>query len=81
MAFELGGGGLGRGSALELRSSGMTFARWGIPTLLWVTLVLGWAVLLVPAGPFRWLTIAVAIFCWGFTLAFFLYFLFHLTNL
>lgn len=49
----------------------MTFARWGIPTLLWVTLVMAWAVFLVPAGPFRWLTIAVAIFCWGFTLAFF----------
>lgn len=49
----------------------MTFARWGIPTLFWVTLVLAWAVILVPAGPARWLTIAVAVFCWGFTLAFF----------
>ncbi len=49
----------------------MTFARWGIPTLFWATLVLGWAVWLVPAGPFRWLVAAVAAFCWLFTLAFF----------
>lgn len=49
----------------------MTFARWGIPTLFWVTLVLAWAVWLVPAGPFRWATLAVAVFCWLFTLAFF----------
>ncbi len=49
----------------------MTFARWGIPTLFWVTLVLAWAVWLVPAGPFRWATLAVALFCWLFTLAFF----------
>jgi phosphatidylserine decarboxylase len=49
----------------------VTFARWGIPTLFWVTLVLGWAVCLVPAGPFRWVMIAVAVFCWCFTLAFF----------
>jgi len=49
----------------------MTFVRWGIPTLFWATLVLGWAVWLVPAGPFRWVVAAVAAFCWLFTLAFF----------
>jgi phosphatidylserine decarboxylase len=49
----------------------MTFARWGIPTLFWATLVLGWGVWLLPDGIARWLGIAVAAFCWLFTLAFF----------
>ena len=49
----------------------MTFARWGIPTLFWATLVLGWGVWLLPEGIARWCGIAVAAFCWLFTLAFF----------
>jgi phosphatidylserine decarboxylase len=49
----------------------MTFARWGIPTLVTATLVLGWGVWLLPEGIARWCGIAVAAFCWLFTLAFF----------
>ena len=49
----------------------MTFARWGIPTLFWATLVLAWGVWLLPDGIARWCGIAVAAFCWLFTLAFF----------
>ena len=49
----------------------MTFARWGIPTLFWATLVLAWGVWLLPPGLPRWIGIAVAAFCWLFTLAFF----------
>jgi phosphatidylserine decarboxylase len=49
----------------------MTFARWGIPTLFWATLVLAWGVWLLPEGVARWCGIAVAVFCWLFTLAFF----------
>jgi phosphatidylserine decarboxylase len=49
----------------------MTFARWGIPTLLTVTLVLGWALWLLPDGPARWAGLPVAAFMWLFTIAFF----------
>jgi len=49
----------------------MTFARWGIPTLLCATVVLGWAVLLLPVGLIQDLGAAVAAFLWLFTLAFF----------
>jgi phosphatidylserine decarboxylase len=49
----------------------MTFARWGIPTLFWATLVLGWGVWLLPDGIARWIGLAVAAFFWLFTLAFF----------
>jgi phosphatidylserine decarboxylase len=49
----------------------VTFARWGVPTLFWATLVLAWAVWLLPAGPARWAGAAVAAFLWLFTLAFF----------
>ena len=49
----------------------MTFARWGIPTLFWATVVLGWCVWLLPEGIPRWCGIAVAAFGWLFTLAFF----------
>jgi phosphatidylserine decarboxylase len=49
----------------------MTFARWGIPTLFWATLVLGWGVWLLPEGLPRWIGAAVAAFMWLFTLAFF----------
>jgi phosphatidylserine decarboxylase len=49
----------------------VTFARWGIPTLFWATIVLGWGCWLLPAGPIRWCGAAVAAFMWLFTLAFF----------
>lgn len=49
----------------------MTFARWGIPTLFWATVVLAWALYLLPAGPARWCAYPVAAFLWLFTLAFF----------
>ena len=49
----------------------MTFARWGIPTLCWATLVLAWALWLLPDGLPRWIGAAVAAFLWLFTLAFF----------
>jgi phosphatidylserine decarboxylase len=49
----------------------MTFVRWGLPTLACATFVLAWGVWLLPAGPARWVGIAVAAFLWLFTLAFF----------
>lgn len=49
----------------------MTFARWGIPTLIVAFLVLAWAVWLLPAGFATWSGIAVASFLWLFVLAFF----------
>lgn len=49
----------------------MTFARWGLPTLLTATIVLVWAVALLPEGIARWCGVAVAAFLWLFTLAFF----------
>jgi phosphatidylserine decarboxylase len=49
----------------------MTFARWGIPTLITASIVLGWGVWLLPEGPIRWAGTAVAAFMWLFTLAFF----------
>ncbi len=49
----------------------MTFARWGIPTLLTSILVLAWGLWLLPAGLPRWCGVPVAIFLWGFILAFF----------
>jgi phosphatidylserine decarboxylase len=49
----------------------MTFVRWGIPTLICATLVLAWALYLLPAGPVRWCAVPIAAFCWLFTLAFF----------
>ena len=49
----------------------MTFARWGIPTLITATLVLAWGLWLLPDGPVRWVGYAVAGFAWCFTLAFF----------
>jgi phosphatidylserine decarboxylase len=49
----------------------MTFARWGIPTLFWVTVVLAWGLWLLPDGIPRYVGYAVAAFCWLFTLAFF----------
>lgn len=49
----------------------MTFARWGIPTLFWATLVLAWGLWLLPPGLPRWMGAAVAAFLWLFTLAFF----------
>ncbi len=49
----------------------MTFARWGIPTLISATLFFAWALWLLPEGPVRWVGYAVAAFFWCFTLAFF----------
>ncbi len=49
----------------------MTFARWGIPTLLTVSVVLGWGVWLLPMGAPRATGMAVAALLWLFTLAFF----------
>jgi phosphatidylserine decarboxylase len=49
----------------------MTFARWGLPTLLCVTLFWAWALWLLPEGLPRWLFAPVVIFCVGFTIAFF----------
>lgn len=49
----------------------MTFARWGIPTLLTVSGVLGWGVWLLPAGGARTIGLVVAALLWLFTLAFF----------
>ncbi len=49
----------------------MTFARWGIPTLLTVTLVVGWGWWLLPPGAPRAVGLVVAAFLWLFTLAFF----------
>jgi phosphatidylserine decarboxylase len=49
----------------------MTIARWGIPTILCATVVLAWAVWLLPHGPARWVGIGIAAFLWLFTLAFF----------
>ena len=49
----------------------MTFARWGLPTLFCVVLFWSWTLWLLPAGPVRWLFIPVAVFCIGFTIAFF----------
>jgi phosphatidylserine decarboxylase len=49
----------------------MTFARWGIPTLLTASAVLGWGLWLLPAGVPRAIGIIVAAFLWLFTLAFF----------
>ncbi len=48
-----------------------TIARWGIPTILLATVILGWGVWLLPAGPARWVGGAVAAALWLFTLAFF----------
>lgn len=49
----------------------MTFARWGIPTLLVSTLVLAWGVWLLPVGMVQWIGLSVAVFLWLFVLAFF----------
>ncbi len=49
----------------------MTFARWGIPTLITASLVLAWGVYLLPAGITRWVGLGVALFLWLFVLAFF----------
>jgi phosphatidylserine decarboxylase len=49
----------------------MTFARWGIPTLLTVSAVLGWGVWLLPPGGPRTVGLVVAALLWLFTLAFF----------
>jgi phosphatidylserine decarboxylase len=49
----------------------MTFARWGIPTLLTVSVVLGWGVWLLGDGAPRIIGAVVAALLWLFTLAFF----------
>jgi phosphatidylserine decarboxylase len=49
----------------------VTFARWGIPTLFWSTLVLAIGVWLMPEGLPRLAAGAVAAFLWLFVLAFF----------
>jgi phosphatidylserine decarboxylase len=49
----------------------VTFARWGIPTLFWATIVLAWGVWLMPAGAPRYVGAAIAAAMWLFTLAFF----------
>jgi phosphatidylserine decarboxylase len=49
----------------------MTFARWGLPTLICVVLFWAWALFLLPEGLIRWLFVPVALFCVGFTIAFF----------
>ncbi len=49
----------------------MTIARWGIQTIIVAALALGWGVYLLPPGPLRWAGIAVALFFWLFTVAFF----------
>jgi phosphatidylserine decarboxylase len=70
-----GGGDPDRGGAPRprgvLRDAGMTFARWGVPTLFWATVVLAWTFCLLPPGWPRWCYLPVAAFCWLFTLAFF----------
>ncbi len=48
-----------------------TLARWGIPTILLATGILGWGVWLLPAGPARWVGAVIAAALWLFTLAFF----------
>lgn len=49
----------------------MTIVRWGIPTILVVTFVLGWGVWLVHATPYRIAAGAIALVLWLFTIAFF----------
>ncbi len=49
----------------------MTFARWGLTTLFCAILFWAWALWLLPAGLPRLVFIPVAIFCVGFTIAFF----------
>ncbi len=49
----------------------MTFARWGIPTLLCVLGFWSWVLWILPPGLTRWLFVPVAVFCVGFSLAFF----------
>ncbi|MHC5067186.1 MAG: phosphatidylserine decarboxylase [Planctomycetota bacterium] len=49
----------------------MTIARWGIPTLLYLTAVLAWACYLLPAGTPRLVGIIVSALLWLFTLNFF----------
>ena len=54
-----------------LRAQPMTIARWGLPTILCASLVLGWAVWLLPHGVIQAVGAAIAAFLWLFTLAFF----------
>ena len=49
----------------------MTFARWGIPTLFCAVLFWAWTLWLLPDGIVRWVFIPPALFCVGFTIAFF----------
>jgi phosphatidylserine decarboxylase len=49
----------------------MTIARWGLPTIATVTLVLGWGVWLLPPGPVQVAGAVIAAGLWLFTLAFF----------
>jgi phosphatidylserine decarboxylase len=49
----------------------VTIARWGLSTLFWTTLILGWAVVVVPGGWPRWAMAVVAALLWLFVLAFF----------
>ncbi len=49
----------------------MTFARWGVSTLLCVIGFWSWVLWAVPAGLATWVFVPVAVFCIGFTIAFF----------
>ncbi len=49
----------------------MSFARWGIPTLLSVVVFWSWVLWILPPGLTRWAFVPVAVFCIGFSIAFF----------